>query len=112
MKKLIIIAVSILLIVAFAAGCSESNQMSFQATISEVSTGSILVTPAEGSDELRSSDLISASISDKTKLIGENGKKCDISAFKKGMTVKITYNGMIMDSYPAKIFADSIKIIG
>lgn len=111
MKKIVIFLLITVIILSIFTGCTGSDKVSFQANITQVSEGSILVVPVSGSGELNSSDKFSVHITDKTKLKDESGKKCDISALKQNMTVKITYNGMIMESYPAQINADSIQII-
>lgn len=69
----------------------------FFATVIESKQNYILVQPLEGEEELKSSDKISIGL-------GENND----AIYPVGTTVKITYNGMIMETDPAKI--DAIKI--
>ena len=68
----------------------------FYATVQEISGSSVLVVPLAGEDELRSSDQITFGIRDLE----------DIGVCA-GDIVKITYDGQIMESYPAQIKAIS-----
>lgn len=68
------------------------NTAEFYATIQEMNGSSVLVTPLLGEEELRSSDQITFGIKDLE----------DIGA-SVGDIVKITYDGQIMESYPARI---------
>lgn len=72
---------------------------SFYATVIESDEKYILVEPVEGSQELKSSDRISIGL----------GKNND-EIYPVGATVKITYDGTIMESYPAQINAIKIEI--
>ena len=71
-------------------------------TIIGVYNNSILVEPEEGSNERRSSDKISMNITRPTNGIND--------FYVVGNKVKITYNGMIMESYPAQIIATKIEL--
>lgn len=62
----------------------------FQATVIEVTDSSILVKPIDDSPELDSSDQFSVPNTEKL-------------ALQTGDTVKITYNGEILESYPAQL---------
>ena len=81
----------------------EEEQYEFIATIIGVYDGSILVEPEEGTNERRSSDKISMGIKRPT-----NGSN---DFYVVGNKVKITYNGMIMESYPAQIIATKIEVV-
>lgn len=83
---------------------SNKDNISFNAVILEVTENSILVRPDEGSSELRSADLISAAIREKTKIIDENKNKLDKTDLKANQKVVIYYDGLIAESYPAQIF--------
>ena len=48
--------------------------------------------------------------SDKTEFIGKDGKKITRNDLSIGDTVKITYNGQVMMSYPAQIAALKIEL--
>lgn len=73
----------------------ENGRVWFEAVVLEYNGGSLLVKPCEGTNELRSSDKIY--VSTKT----ENGG--ELPEFQKGDKLKITYDGTIMESYPAQI---------
>ena len=110
MKKFFSIFAVVLLIAVILTGCdAEKNR--FTATVQTVEESSILVIPSEDSAERNSSDLISAHISDKTKIYDRSGEKTDAASIKTGILVEITYNGMIAESYPAQIRADVIKVV-
>jgi len=78
------------------------EQYEFTATIIEAYESSILVEPEEGTNERKSSDKISMGITRPT-----NGTN---DFYVVGNKVKITYNGMIMESYPAQIIATKIEL--
>lgn len=78
----------------------EEKQHSFKATVIEINGNSVMVEPLEGEVELKSSDRITFNTDDLEKL--------DLTL---GSIVEITYNGEIMESYPAQIRANSWKII-
>ncbi|BCJ94083.1 hypothetical protein acsn021_16520 [Anaerocolumna cellulosilytica] len=84
-------------------------EVTFQATVLAADT-SLLVQPVEGSSELRSSDKIVVSYKDNT-LYGTEGKSIPLEQLEPGDTIEIIYNGLIMESYPAQITADSVKVI-
>lgn len=74
------------------------NMVTFDAEIIEVYKDgkTVLVEPAEGSNERRSADKIEVSLKD----MGLVGKTADM---KKGTKVRIYYDGMIAETYPAQI---------
>ena len=78
----------------------EEKQHSFKATVIEINGNSVMVEPLEGEVELKSSDRITFNTADLEKF--------DLTL---GSIVEITYNGEIMESYPAQIRANSWKII-
>ncbi|MDD2396812.1 MAG: DUF3221 domain-containing protein [Tissierellia bacterium] len=80
--------------------------VSFNAIVIENNETSILVNPEEGSSELNSSDKIVV------RVPVDNATLKDLSEFTEGAKVKITYNGMIMESYPAQINAYDVEKIG
>ena len=75
----------------------------FVATIIEAYDSSILVEPEEGTNERKSSDKISINITRPTT--GTN------DFYIVGNKVKISYNGVIMESYPAQIVATKIELV-
>ena len=80
----------------------DENQHEFVATIIETSDNFIIVEPDEGTNERKSSDKISMGITRPT-----NGTN---DFYVKGNKVKIIYNGIIMESYPAQIVATKIEL--
>lgn len=80
----------------------DEEQHEFIATIIEATDNSIVVEPEAGTNERKSSDKISMGI---TRPI--NGTN---DFYVKGNKVKITYNGVIMESYPAQIVATKIEL--
>lgn len=83
---------------------AEQNgaQHEFVGTIIEASDNSIVVKPDEGTDERNSSDKITMKITRPT-----NGTN---DFYVVGNKIKITYNGIIMESYPAQIVATRIEL--
>lgn len=72
----------------------------FKAIVLEVNDNAVLVEPMEGEDELRSSDRISFGIVNLPQI-----------GAKVGSIVEIAYDGLIMESHPARIQAASWKKI-
>ncbi|MGN1311324.1 MAG: DUF4362 domain-containing protein [Clostridia bacterium] len=77
----------------------DETKYCFYATVIESKEKYILVEPLEGSQELKSSDKISINL-------GENNDEI----YPVGTIVTITYDGMIMESYPAQINASKIEV--
>ena len=81
----------------------EEEQYEFVGTIIGAYEKSILVKPDEGTNERKSSDKISMGITRHTSGVND--------FYVVGNKVKITYNGMIMESYPAQIVATKIELV-
>lgn len=81
----------------------EDEQYEFLGTIIKVHYNSIIVEPEEGTNERKSSDKISVNITRPTD--GTN------DFYLVGNKVKITYNGIIMESYPAQINSTKIELV-
>jgi hypothetical protein len=88
----------------------EDSKVTFQAEVIKAGD-SLLITPDKESNEFKSSDKISVGV---TELIlkGMNGEDITLQELKPGDILEITYNGMILESYPAQIQASDIKVIG
>ncbi len=87
-------------------GKNDINDVaSFSATVLENNKVSILVEPFEGEDELKSSDKIVVRVAENSATLK------DLSEFTPGTKVTITYNGIIMESYPAQINAYNVEKI-
>ena len=82
---------------------NAEEQYQFVGKIVEANANTIIVEPEEGSNERKSSDKISMKITSPT-----NGTN---DFYVVGNKVKITYNGIIMESYPAQISATNIELV-
>ncbi len=67
----------------------------FNATVLEVYENSVLVEPYENEEIRKSSDKISVS----TSVISTN----PVPKLKKGMEIRVVYNGVVMETYPASL---------
>ncbi len=99
MKQTWKILLAVLLAVSLTACTSaespeeERNETAFRATVLSIGDGSMVVEPVEGAEELRSTDQISVAL-----------EHMSVSPEPQvGDTVEITYNGEIMESYPAQL---------
>ena len=81
----------------------DEEQHEFIATVIEATDNSIVVDPDAGTNERKSSDKISMKITRPTSGVND--------FYVKGNKVKITYNGVIMESYPAQIIATKIELV-
>lgn len=83
----------------------EDEAIFFNAYVLKVDDYSLIVEPFEDTPEFENSDkycILPSSLYE-----NENFKE-----FKKGDILEIVYNGLILESYPAKIYADEIYIVG
>ena len=80
----------------------DDEQHVFVGTIIEAWDNSIIVEPDKGTNERKSSDKISMKINRPT-----NGTN---DFYVVGNKIKIAYNGIIMESYPAQIVATRIEL--
>ena len=111
MKKLTSL-VLVLICILGLVGCSQdkpngnpnqniSNELyTFKAEVLEIHGESLMVKPEDGSNELSSSNKITFSIKD---VFDEKVNIGDI--------VEITYNGVILESYPAQIHISKLEIV-
>ena len=90
-KTLICIALLTMAAALISCGKKKTEEFTFRAAITEIQNGSMLVTPVEGSDELRSSDSFRVKI--------ENMPSSPEP--EVGDIVEITYDGGIQETYPA-----------
>ncbi|NLJ96505.1 MAG: DUF3221 domain-containing protein [Clostridiales bacterium] len=135
MKRMGLILLVFLVIVGSLVGCNlisegidrgKENDLSqyqvFEADVISNKNG-LLVTPDEDSLERSSSDkiyvgLVGAKVYDQDgNLVDEDmydkdGNLVYDDVFKSGDRVKITYDGIILESYPAQISAKKVEIIG
>lgn len=110
-KKLIIciliLLVGVIIVLSFVklAINKAVDKVTFNATVLENQGTSLLVEPFESESELNSSDKIVVRVPE------EGATLKDLSEFEEGSKVKITYDGTIMESYPAQINAYNVELI-
>ena len=75
------------------------------------SSNRLLVAPDKDSNEIKSADKIAVGLTDGL-ILGLNGESLSKEELKAGDLVKITYDGIIRESYPAQITASLIEITG
>lgn len=106
------------LLIVFFVGCDNSN-IAFSATIESVyiagvneSQGSIMVSTVkwDTSESQNLFDKASVGISKETKISFSDGTKATINNLSQGMEIEITFDGVVMESYPVQIRADRIII--
>ena len=101
---LLVLAVAIIVVINQIISNNDNiEKVTFNANVIENTGTSLLVNPVEGSSELNSSDKIVV------RVPVDNATLKDLSEFTVGMVVKITYNGMIMESYLAQINAYNVE---
>lgn len=81
---------------------SRTEDRTFRATVLKIEGDFLTVEPLTGEEERQSSDVIT--------LAAPSGTETEL--LQPGCTVEITYDGRIMETYPAKIFADSVSLAG
>lgn len=70
----------------------------------------LLISPDNDTMEASSSDKISVGLNG-TKIYDQNNNEIDQDDLMLGDRIKITYNGMIAESYPAQISAHQIEVV-
>ncbi len=98
MKRFITLLLSIILLICCSACDSSKNELSFEAEIIDIIGDCVFVEPAEGQN-----------MSDE-KIIFSKAELEDIGA-EIGSFVRVYYNGVIEESYPAKIHADKWELV-
>lgn len=110
MKKIFAIILALMCIMALA-GCQSlpanndtppgvlpsDGNVTFIAKVLEVHSGNYLVQPVEGSVELNSADKITVPV--------QSGVNAQVGDY-----IKVTYNGQLMESYPAQIHQATIEL--
>ena len=82
----------------------------FTAVVIQAGKG-LLVTPMEGTAASESSDRISVGVNE-TEILDDKGNTVTADLFKPGDKLRIFYNGVILESYPAQVAADRIEYLG
>ena len=87
----------------YGATMDKVNVAMFRAKILEMYDGTVLVEPLEGERELLSADKFHVSL----------GHLQDLPEMQVGDILEITYDGLIMESYPCQITGTiSVKVVG
>ncbi|MDF2905564.1 MAG: hypothetical protein K0R34_885 [Herbinix sp.] len=128
MKRIIKLITVLILIALVLSGCGTKEEIpnpndpatsdqtpqgngeevySFRAQIIEGGV-TLLITPSEESNEARSSDKISVSYGEAT-LVDGSGATITSEDLQTGDILVISYNGIILESYPAQITASKIE---
>ncbi|TAH63819.1 MAG: DUF3221 domain-containing protein [Anaerolineaceae bacterium] len=71
----------------------------------------LLITPDKDSIESSSSDRISVATGE-AEIIDDKGNVINVDVLKSGDRIKVSYDGMIAESYPAQITANKIELLG
>lgn len=114
MKKIFQMITAIVMVLTLASGCGDTESSNtgsegdvsrfekasvFTATITEVEDETVLVTPEEGAEELKSSDSFRLAVKDMPASYEP----------QVGDVIEITYTGTISEIYPAEL--DDIKTV-
>ncbi len=91
MKKIIILALAAVFLLAAASCEKQSEKITFSGTIIELNGDNAIIEPFEGEDIRRSADKISISLSSSDE------------TFAVGDEITVEYDGMVMESYPAQV---------
>jgi hypothetical protein len=128
MKQIVKLSAFIMILITFLSGCQtidntrsgnsgtitksgdENGSYTFDAEVIDAKEN-LLVAPDAKSNEFRSSDKISVGTTD-ADITGMNEGKLTKDDLKAGDLIKITYNGIIEETYPARITADFIEVTG
>lgn len=82
----------------------------FMAQVTRSEEG-LLISPDKDTAPYSSSDRISLATKD-AEIIDDKGNLVDIDMLKPGDRIKVSYNGIIAESYPAQITANKVELIG
>ncbi|NLC47767.1 MAG: DUF3221 domain-containing protein [Tenericutes bacterium] len=101
MNKIVVVIIVCITLLFCITGCNQKKdkQYSFYAKVVESDLFYIIVEPNENEEERKSSDKFYVAL--------EN----DDITYEIGTIVKITYSGLIAESYPAQIVTNKIEII-
>lgn len=85
-----------------------ADSSAFEAEVLQAGT-SLLIAPDKESNEYRSSDKISVNLID-CKITDKEGNVITAEEIKAGDILTISYNGVILESYPAQLTANAISV--
>lgn len=88
---------------------SPSDQIVFQGEVLQ-NDDILLVAPDKNSNEFKSSDKIVVRL-DASEIFDSKGNSIKSDTIKVGDMLEITYNGVILESYPAQIGALKVKVL-
>lgn len=118
MKKIGLFIFLLLMMGGSLLGCNKNKDtneenIDYEVFMAEVisSEEGLLITPDKDSVEYSSSDKISVAVRE-AEIIDDKGNAISIDSLKSGDRIKVSYNGVIAESYPAQITADKIELIG
>lgn len=109
MKKIVVIILSAFCAMTALPVCAEeeTETKTFCAAVLEILEASILVQPNSDTDEYASSDQMYVGLDE----VDHAQLEEFLGTVKVDDTVQITYNGMIMETYPAQIIASDIECL-
>lgn len=107
MKRMIYI-LPILCLIFLLYSCSKNDKV-FTSTVLE-NNSALIVEPQKDNVEHESSDKIVVHTNEAV-ILNKEGLKIELKEIVVGQTVKITYNGMMAESYPPQIWASKIKVV-
>jgi len=87
-----------------------TDKVKFKAEIIQNKDG-LLITPDIKSNEYKSSDKMSVNLTN-TVITNKNDKVISKEDLRVGDFIDITYTGVILESYPAQISANKVKVVG
>ncbi len=88
----------------------DQSAVVFQAEVISVENGSLLVASDPESNEYKSSDRMYVNTIDAV-ITNQEGEEITLEDLKPADVLKITYSGVILESYPAQITASKIEVI-
>ncbi|MFT4144142.1 MAG: DUF3221 domain-containing protein [Mobilitalea sp.] len=88
----------------------DQSAVEFQADVISVENGSLLVASDPESNEYKSSDRMYVNTIDAV-ITNQEGTLITVEDLKPADVLKITYSGVILESYPAQISASKIEVI-
>ncbi len=89
---------------------NNTTETTFRAEVIEAGDY-LLIAPDKDSSEAKSSDRISVRTA-QAVITGEDGEEITLADLKPGDFIEVTYDGIMMDSYPAQISASAIRVTG
>lgn len=113
MRKIVLLIIVMFVLGASLIGCSENTDTSHQVFKADVigTKDGLLITPDKDSIEYSSSDRIYVATRE-AEIAPDKGNTIDVDILRPGDRIKVSYDGLIAESYPAQITADKIELLG